>query len=396
MKFSSKITAVIMALVLLCTMSTPVFAKEKSPETRAEYVEMLADEGYPAITTAEFLEKLNAAGDFFRLMTNGKFPSEETLNITFDEFLTEANVYILSNSGLDCQALIKSFPPLNNVSSLLADTFEIDTVEFRTQAYALRDKFNEEGNGTMAMICHLLGCYMSIINKIEVFAEPTDNPVLYQVSLNVIYKDGFSEKIGTGIYINTETGECSDLNGKGMLGIGFNFSFSEMMIYAVVDGWMRNFGFAVTYDEIASLLPVYNMVTRRYYFDYDGLQWMIQVWKGNYVFITNGSEVGVYNRVPGEELGTYYNCATDDQLMTMTMKLSHGSTVLLDLGAEKHWWINGFKLNGKKYDPESLKLEFSIEMPDMEMVNAFTKSIDNEEHHDATYTVSGTTVSVVW
>ena len=49
-----------------------------------------------------------------------------------------------------------------------------------------------------------------------------------------------------------------------------------------------------------------------------------------------------------------------------------------------------------KYEAESLLLEYTIEMPDKEMVRAFTQAIDNEENKDTTYTVNGTTVSVVW
>ena len=43
---------------------------------------------------------------------------------------------------------------------------------------------------------------------------------------------------------------------------------------------------------------------------------MIQIWKGNYL-ISNGGEVGLYNRKPGS-IGSYYNCANDEQMMEMT------------------------------------------------------------------------------
>jgi hypothetical protein len=83
MKYTKKIIAVIMALVLFCTMTAPVFAKnEKTPTTKKEYIELLNDEGYPAFTTAEVAEKMKACSDFFRLMTNGKFPTEERIDIS--------------------------------------------------------------------------------------------------------------------------------------------------------------------------------------------------------------------------------------------------------------------------------------------------------------------------
>ena len=396
MKITSKITAIIMALVLLCTTVTPVFASTDSePQTRAEYAEMVEKAtGTKAITTVEFFATFNKVGDFFRLMTNDRFPSEEKLDITFDKFLTDANMYIVKNSGLDVQMIFKNFPTLNNVSALLVDTFEIDTVELRKQLYAESDRLNAEGNGSLALILHLFGAYMSIIEKIEVYAEPTDDPVLYQVAVNVLYKDGFKERFGTDIYINTETGDCVGAGGKGMLNIGFDFNFSDMVVYAVADCWFRHLGFAVIYDEIANLLPIYRYITRRYYFDYNGLEWLIQAWKGNYVFVVNGAEVGIYNRVPGEELGTFYNCSEKEY--TMTLKVSCGDELLVNLAPTQHWWINGFKLNGKVYEATDLDVEYTIEMPDMEMVRAFAEAIENEEHHDTEYSINGTTITVRW
>lgn len=398
MKIAGKITAVIMALVLLFTMATPVFAAgEGTIKTRAQYAQVLADEGYPAITTTEFLAQINAVGDFFRLMTNGKFPTAEKLDISFDKFLTETNLYVVQNSGIDVQAILRNLPPLNRVSSFIADTFELDTVEFRNQMYTLRDKYYAEGNDTMGLICYLLGCYMSIIDKVELFAEQhEENPALYEVCFNVVYRDGYADRFGSGIYVNTETGECTDLNGTGMLGIGFNFSFEEMIVYTVVDAWTRNFGFAVIYDIAANAIGLYDYETRRYHFDYDGLEWMIQVWKGTYFYVTNGAEVGLYNRVPGEELGTFYNCATDDQLMEMTMKLSYKDKVLINRAPQKHWWLTGFHLSGTVYEPASLTMVYSILFPNATMRNAFTNAVDNESHGDATYTVSGNKVTVTW
>ncbi len=395
---AKKIIAVIMVLVLLCTITTPVFAASvKTPKTRAEYVQLLNDEGYSAITTEEFLQKWDTVGDFFNRITDGKFPEGEKINIAFDEYLVSLNVYMVKNAGMDIIALAERLPALSTPAEFIADKVELDTVAFRNTMYELRDKSNAEGNSDMALIYHLLGAYMSIIDKCYFYAVPTADPTIYELWLEVTYRDGATENVGTGLLIDSVSGEIYGKAGNGILGVGFNFNIYEMMVYAVVNSWHRSLGFAVTYDVLAGVFsPLWNITTRRFYFEYDGLEWLIQAWKGTYFQVASGAEVGVYNRVPGEELGTFYNCATDDQLMTMTMKLSHKDTVLLDLGPEKHWWINGFKMNGKTYDKEALRLEFSIKMPDTEMTNAFIEAIKNEKHHDTPYKVNGTTVSVVW
>lgn len=121
---------------------------------------------------------------------------------------------------------------------------------------------------------------------------------------------------------------------------------------------------------------------------------MIQIWKGNYL-ISNGGEVGLYNRKPGS-VGSYYNCANDEQMMEMTMDIYHGDELLLHRGPQVHWWLNGFKMSDTIYIPASLRMEFSIVMKDEAMVRAFCNAIKNHYRRDATYTVDGLTVSVVW
>ncbi len=396
MKFTKKLVALIMAFVILCTMTTPVFAKnEKLPTTKAEYVQLLADEGYPAITTAEVAEKMKACSDFFRLMTNGKFPTEERLDISFDKFLTDANLYVLENSGINMEAILRSLPPINTPAELIVNTFEIDTQAFRDEMFRLRDEADKEGTG-LGPLYYFIGAYMSIIDKIEVFAEPTDDPVVFQVCFNMIYRDGNQNTIHSGMLINSETGEMYGNDGKGILGVGINFSFKEMLLYTVVDAWTRSLGFAVIYDTVANEIGIYDYETRRYRFDYDGLEWMIQVWKGTYYLVTNGAEIGIYNRVPGEELGSFYNCANDDQMMEMQMKLSIGDKVLINTKPQIHWWLTGFHLSGTVYEPASLTMEYSIIFPNTTMLKAFTDAVDAEEHHDATYTVNGTKVSIIW
>ncbi len=399
MKMARKITAVILAIVLFFTITTSTLAASNSPiRTRAGYATFLTlRTGKPALSSAEFIDILNRLSGFFRLLTNGKFPSEEKLDVSYDEFLLVANHHILANSGLDIAALIGNFPPLNINIGYVTEKFEIDTTAARELMFSLRDECYQKGEYDLANVYYFVGVYVSIIDKAYFYAAPTkENETIYEVYLELTYRDGLSDTFSTGILVDAVTGEIYGRNGNGIFGIGFNCNMNDMVVYALVNAWHREFGFAVIYDIAADILPVWDIITRRFYFDYNGLEWLIQAWKGSYFMIATGAEVGVYNRVPGEELGTFYNCATDDQLMTMTMKLSHEDTLLLDLAPQKHWWINGFKMNGLSYEPESLHLEFSIEMPDMNMVNAFTQAIENEEHKDTTYTVNGTTVSVVW
>ncbi len=212
----------------------------------------------------------------------------------------------------------------------MAQIFNIDTVEFRNQMYAKRGEFSAEGNDVMSTICNYLGAYISIIDKMEVFYDVTGNDSnIYEVMIRIVYRDGGYDLSHTGIYINIETGECTNCNNTGLSGTSFNFNISEMLVYATMDAWMRDFGFCLFYDVAADSMPLlWNYKTRRFKFDYNGLEWMIQIRKGNYV-ITNGGEVGVYNRI-SDKFGSYYDAVTNDQLMEMTLQIYHGEDLLVN------------------------------------------------------------------
>ena len=393
MKLATKLTAVVMACVLLFTMASPAMAKSNNVKTRAQYAEALADEGYPAMTTTEFLQKVNACGDFFRMVTDGKFPTEEKINITFDKTLTDANLYVVNNCGVDMEAILRNLPPLNNLSSLIVETFEIDPVAFREAMFEECAKHDAEGTG-LGVIYYFLGCYMSMIDAIELYVEPTNDPVVYELCFNMVFRDGAKETIHTGMYINTETGDMGGFDGKGMLGLGFNYNFKDMVIYTVVDAWTRDLGFAVIYDVAANAIGVYDYVTRRYHFDYDGLEWMIQIWKGNYL-ISNGAEVGIYAR-DEKKFGSYYDCANDEQMMEMSMELYHGDDLIFSRPKQLHWWLTGFRIDDTLYPADTMTLKFSIEMQNEEMLKAFCRAIEKHYMRDMTYTVDGLTVNVVW
>lgn len=403
MMFAKKSVAVIMALIIAFSVSVSTVAVSSRNQsldaeimTLSEYKQKLWDEGYPVFTTDQFLSISNAFKWFFRLITGRFLYSEEYLGVEADELVTAACNHIYMNCGLDIVALLSSIPDINNLAEVTTQVFNIDTVEFRNQMYTKRDEYSAEGNEVMSAMCNYLGAYMSIIDKIEVFSDVTgDDPNVYEVMLKIIYRDGGFDISHTGIYINVATGECTNYNDSGLAGTGFNFSLSEMMVYATLNAWMRDFGFCLFYDIVAGSMPMlWNYNTRRFKFEYDGLEWMIQIWKGNYL-ITNGGEVGVYNRTP-DKFGTYYDTAADDQLMEMSLQIYHGNDLLVNQEPQMHWWINGFRMSDRLYIPESLTMKSSIVMPDEEMLNAFCEAIDNHYRKDVTYTVEGLTVNLVW
>ncbi len=401
MKLSKRIVAFVLSMVIVfstCVSVNALSFEKSSPNINSigEYKDYLMEEGYPVFTTADFYKVFDAVNTVFRLITGTWIFPQQKFNVTVDDFLTDVSKHIALNSGLDFVAILSNLPESNQLADIVTDVFEIDTAEFRRQMYVKRDEYNEQGNTAMVVIYGLIGMYMSVIEKCEIYAVQSESdPVVYETYIRLTYKDGGTETFFPGLLINTETGECSNVGTDGIVGIGFNMNLSEMLVYATIDCWMRNFGFCLFYDIAATSMPVFfNYRTRRFKFDYNGLEYMIQVWKGNYT-VANGGEVGVYCR-DASKSGTFYECADDEHMLNMSMQILHGDKVLVDEGPMMHWWVNGFNLSDRMYLPESLTMKFSVEMTDEEMLNAFCESIDNHYMNDVTYTVDGLTVYVVW
>lgn len=152
---------------------------------------------------------------------------------------------------------------------------------------------------------------------------------------------------------------------------GFEYDAEQGIYYSQLDPLQRLFGFNVIYDVAA---PRVGMVysTKRIFFDYDDKDWMVQIWKGQYG-ITAGAEIGLYNK-PSDRLVPQYDCATDDELITMSFDFYNGGQYEFSRGPEKHWWLTGFKILQLGVGP-LIDLDITLEFPNRKMANAFEEGL---------------------
>lgn len=383
-----RILSVAIALIMAFSCTLPAFAEKDSYG-----IEDLMEGTLPAVTTEQFVDICRFIRSI-RNLTNGNFfrNDDDTFDAELDETITEVSAEVSDNSCLDPYALLTNLPDLNTNVNLFNQIFKIDTKAYRDAMY--EKAYAAESSGTRKLY-HFIGAYFSGIKSAYVTLEEVGEGV-GDVYVYVTYADGETERFHPGIYINTTTGECYGSNQRGMGQIGFDFTVGECLVSAPIYCWMRSFGFCIEYDFLCYILPVYRYNTRRFKFDYQDKEWMIQMWKGNYL-ITNGGEVGMYNREKGS-FGSYYDTAEDSQMIPMTLKIKHGEDVLVE-ASQIHWWINGFRLaNNNLYHPKALTLEATMQVYDEEFLNAFTAAIDKNIYHDVTYTVDKetNTISLVW
>lgn len=79
--------------------------------------------------------------------------------------------------------------------------------------------------------------------------------------------------------------------------------------------WQKGFGYNQIYDNLAVMSAMY-YDTVRTTFSYEGKEWLIQIWKGQYGYSFVGEEIGVYTRTGST--GTY-SCADKSDWLKMEM-----------------------------------------------------------------------------
>lgn len=179
---------------------------------------------------------------------------------------------------------------------------------------------------------------------------------------------------------------------------GYEYDPKQDIIYSSMDAWQREFGYCRLYDEAAAPLSMI-MDCESIYFEYDGKRWLIEFWKGQYG-LTVGGEIGVYNtkgpdlNIPGIFNGTFYDCASNEDLLFMSYALIKDNKILFTR-EDKHWWLTGFKL-GEISEPSDLTMIVDITLKDQIMCDAFVNGLKNANYLDKELFIIRNTVSFVY
>lgn len=389
-----RVISAVMALVVLFGLAVmPINAArtDKMPWDSQE----VYDNGYIPVTSHQFFEIVDDVNDAFEIMLGFRLLPEERLEMTVDSYLYDLfeDLEAETDGILDCNHISQNFPALDGKSREIKTLLNLDMSVLSPVLKEKADAYFADKQPILGFLTTVIRIYLLTIESSELYTQPAEGePGVYDLYIAFNYEDGSREVISTGMAYDTVNGTLSNRDGTGMLGLGFELDTNDYVLSTVVNSWQRNFGFMVTYDIFCYITKLFDYVTTRIHFTYDNKEWMVQIWKGNYL-IAPGGEIGIYTREIGAPT-TFYNCANDDEMMVMTMDLYHKDEFLFSLGPKRHWWLTGFKLHSETYVPESLVLHGSIEFPSVEMADLFMASAAVES--DIEPTQDGATVSFIW
>ena len=187
---------------------------------------------------------------------------------------------------------------------------------------------------------------------------------------------------------------------KGIEIAGYGYDSEQDIFYCNMNPWQRNMGYSRLYDEGSA---PFGMIVdcEPIYFKYEGKLWLIELWKGQYDLNT-GCEVGVYTteepilNIPGMYKYMFYNCASNEDRLTMSFSLNKNGVPLFKRD-DKHWWLAGFKL-GEYSEPSELTMELNITLKDDMMCKAFVEGLEAVGYSEKKkeFEIDGTNVALIF
>ena len=187
--------------------------------------------------------------------------------------------------------------------------------------------------------------------------------------------------------------------------LGFMWNEQDQVFYSAKDPWQRKWGYNEFYDWAAQLIVLY-YDTARIKFNYNGYDWLVQLWKGQYGFVLLGAEVGIYYKDEGS-LIEHYRCDDNNMRLKVGYICYDHNAELFHRTYQDTWWLTGFvpgKLD-RFNDRSEMALYIRFTLKTREMRDEFVTGLDfagftpgrASKYDPDTYVVSGQTdVYLYW
>ena len=381
-RFSERLLAVILTLTILLGTGTAFsYAKSDAEGPSGDIVSDETDPGYNEgkdhLTTQQFMDAVSNINALFKRIFGFNLINENKIKIEVNGVMNDIFTEWTKKSGgtLDVMKIYNSLPDFTESSAKVCEILRIDV---DTLAPIMKEKSKElysQGKNFAGFMVDFARIYILSIDHMTIDADQNKkDPSIYNVYIVLYYRNGTSEKVKSDFIYDSKTHELKRKNELGVL--GFNLDANDYTLYAIKNTWQRRFGFCITYDILANL-TFYDYETKRIYLNYDGKDWLFQIWKGIY-WISNGAEIGIYNRPEQKVWTTVFNCAPDEDMMVMSLELFQGSRRIFVREAQLHWWVIGFSVEEKVYDGKYLTAKGTIEFPDEEFAELFVKAANRK------------------
>ena len=199
------------------------------------------------------------------------------------------------------------------------------------------------------------------------------------------------------------------LTGLGSRALMFKSDEKDIAVHSQYYTWQSIGGYNNLYDDIFHIGTFGNMDREKYVFNCDGENYVIWTWRGDYLNLGSGAEIGIYTNV--HKIGLPYtplqidqwdvdkNCSLKMHLYLYNYyNINSIDNVFCWEPNDPQWWITGFNPD---FDSPNVHDMISIGMIDFEsktqMYEALKKSVNNKQLSNyLIFDEDGHTVWMMW
>ena len=186
--------------------------------------------------------------------------------------------------------------------------------------------------------------------------------------------------------------------------VGFKWDSKSKTYHAKTNAWQQIGGYNDFYDVIFDYAT--DMDNAKFDFeDSSGRKYILWAWKGDYLNLGAGAELGIYSNESGIagkiDVKSPHNdiWLVDTNLamkMTLTLKDKKGNTLIEYEPSEKQWWITGFDPYKQNVEAKDLIAEYSVLFTNESMYQSFYNKYGVGENKDSRWQFDSTTMTAIF
>ena len=392
----NKLIAIILTLITVFSVVAVPAGAAAQANKKASVTDIVDiwNNGYPMPDIGNIIESLFTINRLMYQVTGMPIFTDEVIVVTVNDTIGGIVENVLKETGVDFSKIYKNLPQSNKSAELVTSALQLDIPATQEYLTALSRQYFADGNMVMGAVIRMTELWLGIVDEVHLTTKIyPEQPGCEEIGFIVTYRDGRTESVYSGILYDKVSNQIVGKNGEPAL-IGYSLDLTQNYVYTGINVWQRSLGFNIFYDIFCYLTPFFfHYTTQRVKFNYEGKDWMFQMWKGRYA-IANGGELGIYTR-PEEKDGTFYDCASDEDMLVMSIEVYHGEDLIFKHGPLLHWWVTGFAISDTAYLPQSLTLISTIELKDEEMLRVVTEALDKKAGI-IDYETDGLEVTLTW
>ena len=204
------------------------------------------------------------------------------------------------------------------------------------------------------------------LESFNLFTYCSNNPTNYRDDSGCLFKYIWNLRktiFRASLKLAVNVAEAAGINTTAVGAYLLNMKMDDNDVYhASFDCWQQYFGYNDLFDIVFDLGTT--MEFGKFVFECNDVVYAIWLWKGDYINLGAGAEIGIYYGGP-------LIWFVDKSLaMSMSMSVIYDGLEIIN-HSDIHWWLTGFDPSHKDININSLSASFTIKFQRLEMFWAF-------------------------